>query len=144
MYIKFTMILKHYHGRMEAQEDYVFSNVYCNFEVDLLFFFPCTHQPGIQSVHNQLSTFPSILYKNDIQLYPNYLPFTEWWRHSISTVHCNFSSEKINGIWTRSNKSMNNSVYYFLTINNWYYNRVATSAKSWLLEETLNLNVKGL
>lgn len=42
---------------------------------------------------------------------------------------------------------MNNSVYYFLSINNKYCNRIITSARFCVgksLEETLNLNLKVL
>lgn len=47
----------------------------------------------------------------------------------------------------RSNENMNNSVYYFLSINNRYRNKIVTSARFWFgksLQETLDLNLKVL
>lgn len=69
--------------------------------------------------------------------------------HSLNDwdTQCPFYPEKINGIWMRSNESMNNSVYYFLSINNRYCNKIVTSARFWFcksLQETLDLNLKVL
>lgn len=124
-----------------------FSSVYYNFGGKLLQLL-LIHNNQASNLHlTSCQLFLLTLQKNDVHLYPDYLPFINWWRHSIPIVHYKFYPEKINGIWMRSNESMNNSVYYFLSINNKYCNRIITSARFFFgksLEETLNLNLKVL